>query len=191
MAAHQAPPALGFSRQEHWTGLPFPSPMHKSEKWKWSRSVVPTLSDPMDGSLPGSSIRGIFQARVLEWGAIAFSSCANRLKGWSKGYIRLLLPPSPLPPPSSLFSFSSRGSLLWALSHHPSSAFHSLTTPGNARTTIITFRLIPFLSPCPLKSSTFSSHRLIFLQHRFLSSPFPVQKCLLIPYSPFNNVQKS
>ena len=33
----------------------------------------PTLSDPMDCSLPGSSIHGIFQARVLEWGAIAFS----------------------------------------------------------------------------------------------------------------------
>ena len=33
----------------------------------------PTLSDPMDCSLPGSSVRGIFQARVLEWVAIAFS----------------------------------------------------------------------------------------------------------------------
>ena len=33
----------------------------------------PTLSDPMDCSLPCSSIHGIFQARVLEWGAIAFS----------------------------------------------------------------------------------------------------------------------
>ena len=33
----------------------------------------PTLSDPMDYSLPGSSVHGIFQARVLEWGAIAFS----------------------------------------------------------------------------------------------------------------------
>jgi len=33
----------------------------------------PTLSDPMDCSLPGSSIHGVFQARVLEWGAIAFS----------------------------------------------------------------------------------------------------------------------
>ena len=41
--AHQAPPSLGFSRQEQWSGLPFPSPMHESEKWKWSRSVV---SDP-------------------------------------------------------------------------------------------------------------------------------------------------
>ena len=34
----------------------------------------PTLSDPMDWSLLGSSIHGIFQARVLEWGAIAFSN---------------------------------------------------------------------------------------------------------------------
>ena len=32
MAAHQAPPSLGFSRQEQWSWLPFPSPMHESEK---------------------------------------------------------------------------------------------------------------------------------------------------------------
>ena len=32
-------PSLGFSRQEHWSGLPFLSPMHETEKWKWSRSV--------------------------------------------------------------------------------------------------------------------------------------------------------
>ena len=38
-----------------------------------------TLSDPMDCSLPGSSIHGIFQARVLEWGAIAFSQKVGRL----------------------------------------------------------------------------------------------------------------
>ena len=31
-AAYQAPPSLGFSRQEHWSGLPFPSPMHESGK---------------------------------------------------------------------------------------------------------------------------------------------------------------
>ena len=40
MAAHQAPPSLAFSRQEHWSGLPFPSPMHESDKWKWRHSVV-------------------------------------------------------------------------------------------------------------------------------------------------------
>ena len=43
-----------------------------------SESVVAqsclTLRDPMDYSLPGSSVHGIFQARVLEWGAIAFSA---------------------------------------------------------------------------------------------------------------------
>ena len=66
MATHQAPPSLGFFRQEHWSGLPFPSPMHESEKWKWSHSVV---SDPQrphglqpsrllrPWDLPGKSIR--------------------------------------------------------------------------------------------------------------------------------------
>ena len=39
-------PSLGFSRQEHWRGLPFPSPMHETEKWKWSRSVVSNSSQP-------------------------------------------------------------------------------------------------------------------------------------------------
>ena len=46
MAAHQASPSLGFSRQEHWSGLPFPSPTHESEKWKWSRSVVSNPQRP-------------------------------------------------------------------------------------------------------------------------------------------------
>ena len=69
MVAYQAPPSLGFSRQEHWSGLPFLSPMRESEV---AQSCL-TLSDPMDCSLPGSSVHGIFQARVLEWGAIAFS----------------------------------------------------------------------------------------------------------------------
>ena len=46
MVAHQALLSLGFSRQEHWSGLPFPSPMHESEKWKWSHSVVSDSSRP-------------------------------------------------------------------------------------------------------------------------------------------------
>ena len=45
-AAHQAPPSLGSSRQEHWSGLPFPSPRHESGKWKWSCSVVSNSSRP-------------------------------------------------------------------------------------------------------------------------------------------------
>ena len=46
--------------------------MYENEKWKWSRSVM-SLRDLTDWRLPGSSIYGILQARVLEWGAIAFS----------------------------------------------------------------------------------------------------------------------
>ena len=69
MAAHQAPLFLGFSRQEYWSGLPFPSPMRESEV----AQLCLTVRDPMDCSLLGSSVRGILQARVLEWGAIAFS----------------------------------------------------------------------------------------------------------------------
>jgi len=65
--------SLGFSRQEHWSGLPFPSPMHERKSESEVAQSCPTLSDPMDCSLPGSSVHGIFQARVLEWGAIAFS----------------------------------------------------------------------------------------------------------------------
>ena len=52
-----------------------------------------TLSDPMDCSLPGSSVHGIFQARVLAWGAIAFSTeweetFANQTSG--KGFVSIL-----------------------------------------------------------------------------------------------------
>ena len=46
MAAHEAAPSLGFSRQEHRSGLPFPSPMHESEKWKWSCPVTPDSQRP-------------------------------------------------------------------------------------------------------------------------------------------------
>ena len=72
-AASQAPPSLGVSRQELWSGLPFPSPMRESENESEVAQSFPTLRNPTDCSLLGSSIHGIFQARVLEWSAIAFS----------------------------------------------------------------------------------------------------------------------
>ena len=85
-AAHQAPPSLGFSRQDHWSGLPFPSPMHESEKWKWSCSVVsdserphglqPTrLLRPWD--FPGKStyyIGSKTQLSVIIWVILLFSN---------------------------------------------------------------------------------------------------------------------
>ena len=73
MAAHQAPLSLGFPRQEHWSLFHL---LLQGMKVKSESEVVQlcrTLSDPMDCNLPGSSIHGIFQARVLEWSAIAFS----------------------------------------------------------------------------------------------------------------------
>ena len=65
---------MGFARQEYWSGLPLPSPDIKNAAAaaKSLQSCL-TLCDPIDGSPPGSSVHGIFQARVLEWGAIAFS----------------------------------------------------------------------------------------------------------------------
>ena len=44
----------------------------------------PTLCNPIDGLLPGSSVHGIFQARVLEWGAIAFSTKMQYLDAITK-----------------------------------------------------------------------------------------------------------
>ena len=83
-------PSLGFSRQEHWCGLPLPSQMHESEKWKWkvkvnSFSRVWLLVTPWTAAY--QAVRGICQARVLEWGAIAFSRViwlqASKLKNLS------------------------------------------------------------------------------------------------------------
>ena len=92
--------SLGFSRQEHWSGLPFPSPVRESEvtqscptlrdpiNCSLTRLLHPWNSpgkstevgchcllccDPMDCSPADSSIHGISQARALKWGAIAFS----------------------------------------------------------------------------------------------------------------------
>ena len=93
--AHQAPLSMGFSKQEYWSGSPLPSPGDlpylgieprspalqadalPSELQGKSESEVTqlclTLYDFMDCSLPGSSVHGIFQARILEWVAISFS----------------------------------------------------------------------------------------------------------------------
>ena len=82
-AAHQAPLSLGFSRQKHWSGLPFPSPMHESEKWKWSCSVMsdslwthglqPTrLLHPWD--FPGKST-GVGCHRLLQYVYIHMYVC--------------------------------------------------------------------------------------------------------------------
>ena len=67
-AAHQAPPSLGFSRQEHWSGLPFPSPVHAC---MLSRFSCVQLCNSMDSSPPGSSV-GF--SRQEYWSGLPFPS---------------------------------------------------------------------------------------------------------------------
>ena len=73
-ATHQAPPSIGFSRQEYWSGVPLPSPFTDAAAAaaKLLQSCL-TLCDPTDGSPPGSPVPGILRARTLEWVAISFS----------------------------------------------------------------------------------------------------------------------
>ena len=73
-----------------------------------SRQSCPTLCDPIDGSLIGSSVLGILQARTLEWVAISFSNaCKWKVKGKSLSRVRLLATPWTVAyqaPPSMGFS---------------------------------------------------------------------------------------
>ena len=70
----------------------------------------PTLSDLMDCSLPGSSVHGIFQARVLEWGAIAFSACCCLI---AKSCPTLCDPMDCSPPGSSVHGILQASIVKW------------------------------------------------------------------------------
>ena len=72
-AAHQAPPPWDSPGKNTEVGCHFLLQRMKVISESEVVQSCPTLCDLMDCSLPGSSIHGIFQARVLEWGAIAFS----------------------------------------------------------------------------------------------------------------------
>ena len=72
MAAHQAPLSLGFSRQEYWSGLSFPSPVHESEKSK-SLSRVRLFTTPRTIACQAPLSMGILQTRMLEWVAMPSS----------------------------------------------------------------------------------------------------------------------
>ena len=72
-AAHQAPHPWDSPGKNTGVGCHFLLQCMKVKNESEVTQSCPTLSDPMDCSLPGSSAHGIFQARVLEWGAMAFS----------------------------------------------------------------------------------------------------------------------
>ena len=77
MAAHQAPPSLDSPGKDTGVGCHFLLQCMKVKSESEVAQSCPTLRDPMDGSLPGSSVHRIFQARVLEWGTIAFSQSGH------------------------------------------------------------------------------------------------------------------
>ena len=85
---HQAPPSMGFSRQEYWSGVWLSAAAAAAKLLQ----PCPTLCDPIDGSPPGSPVPGILQARTLEWVAISFSSaCKWKVKVKSLSRVRLLV----------------------------------------------------------------------------------------------------
>ena len=72
-ATYQAPPPWDSLGKNTGVGCHFLLQCMKVKSENEVTQLCPTLRDPMDCSLPGSSVNGIFQARVLEWGDIAFS----------------------------------------------------------------------------------------------------------------------
>ena len=68
-------PGILQARTLEWVAISFSMEVKSESEVAQSH---PTPSDPMDCSLPGSSVHGIFQARVLEWGAIVFSVASIR-----------------------------------------------------------------------------------------------------------------
>ena len=77
-------PSLGFSKQEHWSALPFPSPMHESEKWKWSCSVMSNPRRP-HGLQPSRLLHPWdFPGRSTRMGChwLLRNKWTGRSKGW-------------------------------------------------------------------------------------------------------------
>ena len=73
-AAYKAPPSMGFSRQEYWSGVPLSAlSILIAAATAKSLQLCSTLCDPTDGSPPGSPIPGILQARTL-WSGLPFPS---------------------------------------------------------------------------------------------------------------------
>ena len=81
MAAHQAPRSWDSPGKNTGVGCHFLLQCMKVKSESEVTQSYPTPSDPMDCPLPGPSVYGIFQARVLEWGAIAFSADPHGVSG--------------------------------------------------------------------------------------------------------------
>ena len=100
---------MGFPKQEYWSGLPFPSPGGSSQSESEVAQSCLTLCDPMDCSLPGSSVHGIFQATVLEW--IAISLCRGSSQPRDRTWVSCIL---------------DRRFTVWATREVPGSSVHGV-----------------------------------------------------------------
>ena len=130
--ANQAPPSIQLSRQQYWSGLPFPSPGDIPDPGIEPRSPplqadtlpselprkptatataakslqsCPTLCDPIDFSPPGSTVLGILQVRTLEWVAISFSNAwmwKGKVKSLSRVWLLATLWPAAYQVPPSM-----------------------------------------------------------------------------------------
>ena len=92
MAAHQAPRPWDSPGKNTGVGCHFLLQCMKVRRESKVAQSCPTLCNPMDCSLPGSSVHGIFQARVLEWGAIAFSKGDNPMNTQMCKYKHVFFP---------------------------------------------------------------------------------------------------
>ena len=108
----------------------FSEPPFKKVKWSEVAQLCPTLCDPMDCSLPGSSIHGIFQAGVLAWVAISFSRGSSQTRDQTRSHTLQADTLPSEPPGKPLYHLSLSLSIC---------KMESLTSKGN-------FRL---LSPLP------------------------------------------
>ena len=127
-AAYQAPPAMGFSRQEYWSGVPLPSPKFSCAAATAAKLLqsCPTLCNPIDGSTPGSPIPGILQARTLS--GLPFPSPKHESESEvAQSRPTLRNPMDCSPPGSSVHGISQARILEWAAM--PSSTEH-LPNPG-------------------------------------------------------------
>ena len=106
-AAHQAPLSLGFSRQEYCSGLPFPPPMHESEKWKWSCSVV------SDSLRPHESARQAFLSITNSWSLLNLMPIKSVMPSSHLILCCPLLLLPPIPPSIRVFSNESALCMRW------------------------------------------------------------------------------
>ena len=112
------------SRTTAYQSISQASPLWRQMKWNEVAQSCPTLCEPMDRSPPGSSVHGIFQARILGWVAISFSRGSSRLR--DRTQVSLIA--------GRHFNLWATSRRTWREMHLPSlNNIHTLGFPGGSR----------------------------------------------------------